>query len=260
MPRIPRGHEPDAILHIINRGVERRVIFAKTEDYAFFMTQVKVCFELKRAELLSYCLMPNHFHLMAAVSSVSIGEVMHLLQTRHSLYFNRVYERVGHLFQNRFKAFRVLEQSYVSQLPVYIHMNPVRAGLVSEPSQWEWSGHGELMSGSRRFLDLSRLEVVAGISPEAFRDAYVECLRAYGARPGEAASIQEIAEWSARKCGIRLQDLLEGGRGGPYTRAKIVLLKAAKERGFTLADVAGYLRCAPSGLQALDDEEKGRPF
>ena len=253
MPRNPRGHTPDAVFHIINRGVERRTIFSKREDYHFFLTQMRQSFKQGGVSLLSYCLMPNHFHFLAGTAKTPVGESMQALQTRYALFFNRIYERVGHLFQSRFQSFEVRDQAYLARLPAYINLNPVRASLVPEPSRWEWSSHNELTSGANRFLDLSRLSELAGMRSDEFRSAYVEGIGKYGKPPTAAATMQQLAEWAALLCGIREQDLVEGVRGGPFTRAKKILVKAALGRGFMLTDVAKHLNCTLAALRIPDE-------
>jgi putative transposase len=247
MPRTPRGETSGRIFHAINRGVERRDIFLKAEDYGFFLTQAKLHFSQAGIALLSYCLMPNHYHFLTAVTGDLFSRTMQALQSTYSMYFNRVYERVGHLFQDRFKSFEVTDDEYLEWLPVYIHRNPVKAGLVSKPGLWEWSGHGELLSGSTRHLDLSKLAGF-GFDADSFRASYRAQSEEFD-RPLEAdATLPAILRWCAKQCGVRWQDVESGGRGGPFTRAKLMVLEQAAMRGYTPADVARLLGCTPAAL------------
>lgn len=262
MPRIPRGETSNSILHVLNRGVERRPIFSKAQDYGFFLTQARELFSGAGISLLSFCLMPNHYHFLVQVAGGMLSRAMQNLQARHSMYFNRVHERVGHLFQDRFKAFEVDDADYLGWLPVYIHRNPVKAGLVSRPEQWEWSGHGEMVSSSSRYLDLSQLKSL-GYDADKFRARYLEQLAEFDRPLARAASLEEILQWSARNCGIRWQDIRDGARGGPFTQAKLTLLREAQARGYAHTDVAGILRCTPaaiSDLLANATKEKGQTF
>lgn len=250
MPRIPRGVYEKQILHVTNRGVERRPIFSKPQDYAFFLTQTRESFADLGISLLSYCLMPNHFHLLVGVVGNALSRAMQTLQTRYSMYFNRVYDRVGHLFQDRFRSIEVNDLDYLSWLPVYIHMNPVKAKLVSKPALWEWSGHNELLSPNVRYLDLPGLEPY-GVDPVGFKTRYAERLREFTRPLPPSASLQAILEWCSMQSGIRWQDLLAGATGGPFTRAKLLLLHSAQERGYCVTDVAALLGCAPTGLYRM---------
>jgi putative transposase len=260
MPRIARSMSPKQIAHVINRGVERRNIFLRAEDYCFFLTQTREVFSAFGISLLSYCLMPNHYHFLLAATEAVISGAMQNLQTRYSMYFNRVYRRVGHLFQDRFKSFEVDDPDYLAWLPVYIHMNPVRARLSLSPATWEWSGHGELASPSVRYLDLARLKAF-GVSPEEFKRRYLLEFETFSRPLPMTANLQEILRWSAVASGIRWQDLVEGARGGPFTRAKVVMAEQAQQRGYTIMDVATCLDCTPSALRHLLAEaaqEKGQ--
>lgn len=250
MPRATRSEAAKQISHVINRGVERRNIFLRAEDYAFFLTQAREVFSAFGVSLLSYCLMPNHFHLMTAVTTAGLSGAMQALQSRYSMYFNRVYQRVGHLFQDRFKSFEVSDTDYLAWLPVYIHMNPVRARLALSPATWEWSSHAELSVASERYLDLTRLHDF-GVTIDEFKRRYLQEFEAFSRPLPKDARLPEILRWSAMATGIRWQDLADGARGAPFTRSKLLLTRQAQERGFTIMDVATALGCTPSALRHL---------
>lgn len=250
MPRTPRAASEKQILHIINRGVERRPIFSGPADYNFFLTQTKEVLSKLKISLLSYCLMPNHFHLLVADLGGALSSGMQTLQSTYSMYFNRVYDRVGHLFQDRFKSFEVEDFDYLSWLPVYIHRNPIKAGLVTRPEQWEWSGHGELTASASRFLDLSGLHAF-GIKPDDFKRRYSRWAEEFVRPLPPTATLQQMLEWCSMQNGVRWQDVRDGLRGGPHTQAKLLFLYRAQQRGFTVQDVAKTLGCAPSSLREL---------
>lgn len=133
----------DTSYHCYNRGVERRDIFMDAQDYRVFLTRLKLMLSdpesLKndkapervriksffgRIELHAYCLMPNHFHLLLhQVSDDSMVEFMRTLSTSYTMYFNKKYERVGSLFQGRYKARRVDNAAYATHISRYIHLN-----------------------------------------------------------------------------------------------------------------------------------------
>lgn len=250
MPRVPRGETSNRIYHVINRGVEKRPIFQSAEDYGFFLSQTRDVFASSGIALFAYVLMPNHYHLLAGVNAAGLGPSMNSLQTRYSMYFNRINERVGHLFQDRFKAFEADEPAYLEWLPVYIHRNPVKAGLVQKPSDWQWSGHSELLSTSQRYLDLTRLAAY-GEDRAAFVRRYLEQSACFERPLAEGATLEDILRWAAKQNGVRWQDLKEGARGGPFTRAKLMLLEAAQARGYTLSAVAALLGSTPAALSGL---------
>jgi REP element-mobilizing transposase RayT len=260
MPRLARLESPKQISHVINRGVEKRIIFLGAEDYSFFLTQAREVFRTFRISLLSYCLMPNHFHLLTAMTDGGLSGAMQTLQTRYSMYFNRVYRRVGHLFQDRFKSFAVEDTDYLAWLPVYINMNPVRAGLAGSPGAWEWSSHGELLSGASRYLDLPRLGEF-GIAPTAFQAGYGSWVDRWSRPLPPEASLLQILQWAAFAAGVRWQDVRDGAKGGPFTHAKLLLIEHARDRGYVLQDIAAILGCSPAALRGLladAAQEKGQ--
>jgi len=99
--------------------------------------------------LYAYALMRNHFHLLMEVGEIPLSRIMQSLLFRYTRYFNRRYREVGHLFQGRYKAILCDKDTYLLELVRYIHLNPVRAGVVKEPEDYEWTGHLSYL-GNRR--------------------------------------------------------------------------------------------------------------
>lgn len=251
MPRIARNVPPDSITHLLSRGVERRPIFKKAEDYFVFLALMKDAFKAHAIDVLNYVLMPNHFHIQALVGATPVGEAMHQLLTRYSVYFNSAYERVGHLFQSRYKSFLCRDDAYLVQLPVYLSRNPTRAGLVARPQDWEWSGHNELVSGKWRYIDLSRLEEVAGMPAEDWRAAYLELIGRVTPPLAMNATLDDLLDIAAQNCGISLRDLRDGHQGAPFTLAKRQLAKEAAKRGHLQTEIAAFLGCSPAAVAQL---------
>lgn len=144
----------DGHYHVYNRGVEKREIFKDPQDYKVLLKYLKeglspppslqtlkTTFTLQgqafkgvprqpknyhdKVELLAFCLMPNHFHLLVKIKdSDALKTFMQSLQVRYSMYFNKKYDRVGSLFQDRYKAVLITEENYLLHLSRYIHLNP----------------------------------------------------------------------------------------------------------------------------------------
>ena len=145
MPRGLRLTYKNAIYHVFNRGINKQKIFLCQEDYLFFL---RLLLKLKKKfdhSVFALCIMPSHFHLLIKTHKVSISKVMASLMTSYSMYFNNKYQRVGPLFQNRFKSILVENDSYFFQLSQYIYLNPVRAGLVDNPLDYEYSSIKEVL-------------------------------------------------------------------------------------------------------------------
>lgn len=148
MPRQPRLDIPDVLHHVIVRGIERRDIFADDADKERFMTSLSALLTKSATKCFAWALMSNHFHLLLMPTRVSISETMRRLLTGYAVYFNRKYQRSGHLFQNRFKSILCEEEPYFLELVRYIHLNPLRAGMVADLEgleRYPWSGHAVLI-------------------------------------------------------------------------------------------------------------------
>jgi len=112
--------------HVFNRGSEKRIIFNQARDYSNFLTRVVKNSQKYSIEILSYCLMPNHFHfLLHQASDLTVTSFMNALQLGYAKYFNTKYDRVGPLFQGRFKAKSIESEQYLLQVSAYIHKNPI---------------------------------------------------------------------------------------------------------------------------------------
>ena len=130
-----------ALYHITARGNEQRDIFLEEGDWGRFLSLLKEVSQRYRAIIHAYCLMKNHYHLLLETTRANLSQVMHNLNTAYTVYFNRKYKRVGHLFQGRYRAILVEKESYLVELGRYIHLNPVRAKLVKRPQDWLFSSY-----------------------------------------------------------------------------------------------------------------------
>ena len=128
--------------HVFNRGVNRQRIFVNSENYRYFLRLLKSHTNKNHIELVCYCLMPNHYHLLLyQKSDKSISIFMHGMMSAYSQAFNKQRGRTGTLFEGRFKYVRVEKQEYLLNLITYLHLNPVKAQLVVNPEDWEYSDY-----------------------------------------------------------------------------------------------------------------------
>jgi putative transposase len=148
MPRKSRIDAPGALHHIIGRGINRRKIFINAKDYHAFMERLGDLLIDTKTSCYAWALIPNHFHLLLRTGNVPISVLMKKLLTGYAVNFNRLHNRHGHLFQNRYKSILCQEDSYLLELVRYIHLNPLRAKLVSEYGSlagYPYCGHGVVM-------------------------------------------------------------------------------------------------------------------
>ncbi len=141
MARKRRLHIPQAIYHIILRGNDKQPIFFSNLDRLIMCDLLKDGLEKFGHLIHAFCFMNNHIHLAIQVGEVSISKIIHNLAFRYAQHINETQERVGHLFQNRFKSILIDSDGYLLELIRYIHLNPVRASIVKSPEEYIWSSH-----------------------------------------------------------------------------------------------------------------------
>jgi REP element-mobilizing transposase RayT len=141
MSRPLRIEFPGAVYHITSRGNEKKTIFRNNQDKKSYLELLALV--VKRFHWLchGYCLLGNHYHLLIETLESNLSRGMKQLNGIYSQKFNNKYKRVGHLFQGRYKAILVEKESYLLELSRYIVLNPVRAGIVSQPEEWPWSNY-----------------------------------------------------------------------------------------------------------------------
>jgi len=127
--------------HIINRGVEQRVIFKEPADYEQF--EELMCFYMKSYSITlhNYCLMSNHYHLLIKTSTHNLSKFMKQLNMNYAIYFNKKYKRAGHLWQGRFKSWYVTDEAYLYTLMLYIEQNPHKANIVNTLEEYPYSSY-----------------------------------------------------------------------------------------------------------------------
>ena len=148
MPRSARLDIPNLLQHVIVRGIERRDIFLNDDDRQDFVQRYQTLLEEKDVECFAWSLMSNHFHLLLRPTRTPLSTFMRRLLTGYAVTFNLRHNRSGHLFQNRYKSLVCDEDSYLLELVRYIHLNPLRAGMVADLNdldRFPWSGHSVLL-------------------------------------------------------------------------------------------------------------------
>ena len=152
MPRKARIDAPGALHHIIVRGIERRKIFYDDNDRDNFLDRLGMILTETQTSCFAWALIPNHLHLLLRTGFTPIATVMRRLLTGYAVSFNRRHRRHGQLFQNRYKSILCQEDPYLLELVRYIHLNPLRARLVSDLKKldnYPYCGHSVLM-GKRK--------------------------------------------------------------------------------------------------------------
>jgi len=162
----------DNIFHIYNRGNNKEKIFFDEQDYKAFLFRLGLCLgfteeEINKEKLIAmpysriritdtdkkdfklhvFCLMPNHFHLLIEqIGDIPISKLISKLCTSYAKYINKKYKRVGHVFQDQFKAVLIKDNPQLMWTSAYIHINPVKDKLVKNPEEYKWSSYRDFVS------------------------------------------------------------------------------------------------------------------
>jgi REP element-mobilizing transposase RayT len=239
-------------------------------DRQAFMESLEAIFVRDGVLLHAFCLMDNHFHLLIETTGKPLNRVMRSLLTACARNFNRRHGRVGHLFQGRYKASLCEKESYRLELLRYIHMNPVRAGLVDRPEDWRWSSH-------RAYLGLVAVPALTtrptleefGPSVDRARAALARFVQAAADPHGKEAMEKAQGDYSSairdgavlgsglfhgtarrvkRKPGRRAEDAVKGGR----RRIDDLLKSVSRERKISLNELKGSTRRADAVEARMD--------
>jgi putative transposase len=153
MPRLARLDAPGVFHHIIIRGIERRKIFRDNRDRENFLERLGKLLLETQTGCYAWAFLPNHAHFLFRTGEVPLATLMRRLLTGYVVSFNRRHRRYGHLLQNRYKSIVCQEETYLQELVRYIHLNPLRAGVVphlAALNSYPYCGHSALMGRRRR--------------------------------------------------------------------------------------------------------------
>ncbi|XPS88920.1 transposase, IS200-like [Desulfosarcina variabilis str. Montpellier] len=218
MPRKARIDAAGALHHVIIRGIERRKIFRSDFDRKNFLNRMPVLVSETSTNCFAWAMLDNHVHLLLRTGSAPISVFMSRLLTGYAGWFNRKYKRHGQLFQNRYKSILCQEDPYLRELVRYIHLNPLRAGLVDDIKAldaYPWCGHSVLMGKSEQ--PWQNIEYVYRLFSSRKREARISYRRfvvngiSEGKRPDLTGGglLRSIGGWTGlknlRKAGIRVK-------------------------------------------------------
>ena len=226
MPRAPRIEIENGIHHVTMRGNRKQTIFADDRDRLFFLKEFAIASERFHWTWLAYCLMSNHCHLVIETPTKTLGTGMRQLNSRYAQAFNARHGLPGHLFQERYGSVLVDSDVYLAQLLRYVALNPVTAGLCTDPRDWRWSSHRLILGGAPeaerargRVEDL--LEVWGGAAGTRYA-------RLFDPAGPLATALRAPSPWKPRP---PLDELLGGG-------SQEEGIRAAREHGYRLEEIA----------------------
>jgi len=274
MSRKLRLFHPGAFYHVLMRGNAKQAIFGEDRAYHQFEQFLAEGLEQYKHRLHAYCWMGNHVHMLLQCADTPLSEMMRVLSQRYTYWFNRQHDRVGHLFQGRYKSLMVDTDRYLLELVRYIHLNPVRAEFVDNTDEYPWSSHHAYL-GRESKLWLTTDWVLRQFHEEraAARNRYLrllgepvdeeqQVLFASGATEGGVIGSDDFLRRMEEKAGvtsapnipleqvvdliceqqeINRDELCSASRRRIITEARAVItLLAVNDAGKTLTEVADY--------------------
>ena len=162
MPRVPRKSYNTSLFHIIVQGINREYIFKKDEYIEQYLKLMKKYKEIQKIEILAYCIMNNHAHLLLETKdSKELYKFMHKINMLYANYYNKKEKRTGYVFRDRYKSEPIYSEEYLWNCMIYIHMNPVEANMTNDMSKYKYSSYNEYL-GQRSIITEESMKLVFG--------------------------------------------------------------------------------------------------
>jgi len=179
----------------MSRGNARQRVFLRPDDYRYFLRRLDLTASRFSVRCLAYCLMPNHFHLLLQPADLPLSRMMQQLNSSYGTRFNIRHQRVGHVFQGRFKALIVDNGAYLHRVLRYIALNPVASGVVNDPAEWQWSSFRATARLARAIACLAVRDVWKSFDADerVGRAHYVQYVRAALDEPSDEDSVDPLA-------------------------------------------------------------------
>lgn len=274
MPRKPRIHVPGGFYHVTLRGNHAAAIFCVDRDRDVLDGIVAASLERHDARLHAFCWMTNHLHLLVQVADDPLSRIMHRIAGAYARVHQWRLETCGHLFDKRYRCQLVDADSYLLEVVRYVHLNPVRAGLVRDPAAYPWSSHRVYLGlrsapwvttefalrmldadlararvAYRAFVSAGRAGTVSATMPTANEtdsrvlgdDRFLSRVSGVASTPRVRMSVEELADQCSRRLGVSALDLRSRSRARDVSKARaLVAHLATTYAGASVKAVADY--------------------
>ncbi|MCR3956994.1 MAG: transposase [Gudongella sp.] len=160
MPRRPRKHSSTGYYHAMARGNSKENVFQNDNLKKMYIRTINEIASEEKVCLAAYCIMSNHVHLLLKADMESLIRFFRRVNISYASNYNLINDRIGHVFQDRFRSEPVEDDTYFMQVVRYIHNNPVKAGLVSSPGSYQWSSYNEYIGKASFILSKAQKKVV----------------------------------------------------------------------------------------------------
>ncbi len=211
MPRIARPIVPDYPHHIIQRGHNRQVVFTSDEDYLYYLDNLREWKDKLGCRVYAYCMMTNHVHLIIdpGERAANLSQLIKRLAGRQTRYVNKKEKRTGSLWEGRYKSSPISTNEYLLACCRYIELNPVRAGIVADPSEYCWSSYGSKISEKKlEWLDYDPCYMDLACSQKERADKYADWVKSV-IPDGELERIRQSLQRGQLTGGNRFVDEVE---------------------------------------------------
>ncbi len=285
MARKPRIEFQGGLYHVITRGNQRQKTFRSFTDYQKYLQFLEKYKDRYPFFLYAYVLMTNHVHLLIEMRDTPLSKILQGINQSYTMYFNRKYRTVGHLFQGRYKAILCDRDAYLLSLVKYIHHNPIRTKMVKPLETYPWSSHhaywvrkgvkglvdtdlvlglfstrkGVARRRYRAFMEgeegLKREEVYSTVDQriqggEEFAERILAKYGGEGANKGRGKvySLSQIGSAVEKLYGISIRELKSSAKTREISLGRRIISLMARECGYRCNEVAAYLNKDPSGI------------
>ena len=233
MARRPRNYLPGYTYHIVQRGVNKMATFFEPGDYYYYLKQLQQFAEQYHLSIHAFCLMSNHTHLLVTPTEAdSISLTMQVVGSTYAQFINKKYKRTGSLWEGRHKPSLIDTEQYLLACYRYVEMNPVKAGIVQHPGQYQWSSYLNNALGRTGMVKPHQIYTQLGSTDKKRRSSYTAFLN-IAVNSDEEDKIEKAISAGTPLAGKRYISMLEERHGIQIALRKRGRAKPSNDRNFT---------------------------